>query len=134
VLVGTGTGITPYRAMLPELRRRMEHDYSVHVLLGVWGRTEALFGEDFVAAAAEHPAFGYTACYSREKLADLADWERQGYVQAAYDNLRLDPDRDIVYLCGNPAMIDESVEILKGRGFDLKRLRREKYVSARPAR
>jgi hypothetical protein len=31
-------------------------------------------------------------------------------------------------------MVDESFEILKAMGFGVKQLRREKYLSARPAR
>lgn len=134
VLVGTGTGITPYRAMLPELERRMAHGCSAHVVLGVWSREEALFAEDFLGMSQREERFDYTACYSREMPGDAAPGERQGYVQAAYEDLGLDPASDIVYLCGNPAMIDESVETLKGMGFDIRQLRREKYLSARPAR
>ena len=134
VLVGTGTGITPYRAMLPELERRIAHGCSAHVVLGVWSREEALFGGDFREFEQRHPGFRYSACYSREMPVDAVPGERQGYVQAALEGLDLDPESDIIYLCGNPAMIDESVELLKARGFDLKRLRREKYLSARPAR
>jgi len=134
VLVGTGTGITPYRSMLPELRRRMAHGYSAHVVLGVWSREEALFAGDFLRMSEAQSRFRYTACYSRELPEDAGEGERKGYVQAAFDDLGLDPACDIVYLCGNPAMIDESVELLKGLGFDIKQLRREKYLSARPSR
>lgn len=134
VLVGTGTGITPYRAMLPELHQRLAHGYRAHVLLGVWSRDEALFGGDFQEFEKRHPGFRYSACYSRETPVDAGPGEQNGYVQAAFASLDLDPASDVVYLCGNPAMIDDSVELLKARGFELKQLRREKYVSARPAR
>jgi NAD(P)H-flavin reductase len=120
--------------MLPELERRIAHGCSAHVVLGVRSREEALFGEDFRRMAQREPGFEYTGCYSREMPADAEACERSGYVQSAYGALGLDPDSDIVYLCGNPEMIDESVETLKGMGFDIKRLRREKYLSARPAR
>lgn len=133
VLVGTGTGITPYRAMLRQLGERLRAGDRVHVLLGVWRREELLFGDDFIAAARAHPGFEFTGCYSREFPAAPEPWEHAGYVQTAYSMLRLDPERDVVYLCGNPGMIDESVETLKAMGFTLKQLRREKYLSARPA-
>jgi ferredoxin-NADP reductase len=44
--------------------------------------------------------------------------------------LKPDPKKDIVYLCGNPDMIDTAVERLKAIGFDNTNLRREKYVSS----
>ena len=134
VLIGTGTGITPYRAMLPQLTERLDAGFRAHVVLGVWRREESLFGEDFIAAAKDHTGFEFTACYSREFPADPEAWEQPGYVQTTFSTLDLDPEKDIVYLCGNPGMIDESVDILKAIGFTLKQLRREKYLSARPAR
>lgn len=133
VLVGTGTGITPYRAMLPQLQERLAAGFRVQVLLGVWRREELLFGDDFRAFADAHEAAGFGACYSREFPEQPEPWEQSGYVQTRFSQLGLDPERDLVYLCGNPAMIDESVEILKAMGFTLKQLRREKYLSARPA-
>lgn len=134
VLVGTGTGITPYRAMLPLLAERLCTGFSAHILLGVWRREELLYGEDFLAFAAASKRVEFTACYSRELPAEPEPWEQAGYVQTQFSRLALDPAADVVYLCGNPGMIDESVEILKAMDFTLKQLRREKYVSARPAR
>lgn len=134
VLVGTGTGITPYRAMLPQLAERLATGFRVHIVLGVWRREELLFGEDFRAFASASEQAEFTACYSRALPADPRPWEHPGYVQALFSQLRLEPASDVVYLCGNPGMIDEAVEILKAMGFTLKQLRREKYLSARPAR
>ena len=134
VLVGTGTGITPYRAMLPALRERLAAGCQVHIMLGVWRREELLFGDDFRAFAAAHDGAVFSACYSRDYPADPEAWEHSGYVQTRFSHLGLDPEKDVVYLCGNPAMIDESVEILKAMDFTLKQLRREKYLSARPAK
>jgi ferredoxin-NADP reductase len=131
VLVGTGTGITPYRAMLPELARRVAKGVArVHILLGVWRRDELLFGKDFEAFAGAHEGVRFQACYSREMPSDAQIWETHGYVQRQFDALELDPEQDIVYLCGNPNMVDEAAAYLKERGFPVKRIRREKYVSA----
>lgn len=130
VLVGTGTGITPYRAMLPGLADRMASgDYSVELLLGVQYRKDKLYGPDFRRFADLHDKFSYRACLSREP--QCQDEEVSGYVQHQFDSLDLEPDRDVVYLCGNPDMIDNAVELLKGKGFELKQLRREKYLPAR---
>jgi ferredoxin-NADP reductase len=133
LLVGTGTGITPYRSMLPQLTERLRAGFSAHVVLGVWRREELLFGEDFLAVAHDSERFAFTGCYSREFPPDPEPWEHAGYVQSVFSALSLDPASDVIYLCGNPGMIDESVEVLKAMGFTLKQLRREKYVSARPA-
>ena len=131
VLVGTGTGITPYRAMLPQLAQRMQNSQArVEVLIGVRSREEFLFAEDFLAAAQATPGVELHARYSRQLPGQPHAWERQGYVQGLFEGMELDPERDIVYLCGNPNMIDEAVAWLKARGFPVKRIRREKYLSA----
>lgn len=130
VMVGTGTGITPYRAMLPGLADRLASgEYSVELLMGVQHREDQLYGDDFRAFADQHEGFRFVPCLSRE--ADCKDDECSGYVQQQFDSLALDPANDVIYLCGNPDMIDDAVEILKAQGFELKQLRREKYLPAR---
>jgi len=131
VLVGTGTGITPYRAMLPQLAQRMKDSHArVEVLIGVRSREEFLFADDFLAAAQVTPGVVLHARYSRQMPGQPQSYESQGYVQGLFEELELDPEQDIVYLCGNPNMIDEAVAWLKARGFPVKRIRREKYLSA----
>lgn len=131
VLVATGTGVTPYRSMLPLLEERIARGFSADVLLGTWRREEALYAEDFLALADQQPGFNFHACYSRELPDDLASHECQGYVQARMQQLELDPARDMVYLCGNPDMVDEAMAWLKELGFPIARVRREKYLFAR---
>ena len=131
VLVATGTGVTPYRSMLPLLEERIARGFSADVLLGIWRREEALYADDFLALADKQPGFTFHACYSRELPDDLAGHECQGYVQARMQHLNLNPERDIVYLCGNPDMVDQAMAWLKELGFPVARVRREKYLFAR---
>jgi ferredoxin-NADP reductase len=132
VLAGTGTGVTPYRAMLPELEQRVAGGkYEVDLLLGVWRREELLYGDEFLAIARRHPGFRFHACYSRELPASPEPWERRGYVQTMFPELNLDPARDVIYLCGNPNMIDEAMEHLRALNFPTRNLRREKYLPSR---
>jgi ferredoxin-NADP reductase len=131
LLVATGTGVSPYRAMLPQLRARLEgKSHEAVLLLGVRGPDELLFGEDFLNFARENPTFRFIASYSRRMPEALAAHAHKGYVQDHLMELNPDPKRDIVYLCGNPDMIDTAVERLKAVGFDNRNLRREKYVSS----
>jgi len=131
VLVATGTGVTPYRAMLPSLEERIARGFTVDVLLGIWRREEALYADDFRAFADKQPGFTFHACYSRELPDDATDHEFKGYVQARMQQLDLNPERDIVYLCGNPDMVDQALAWLKELGFPISHVRREKYLSAR---
>jgi len=126
VLVATGTGVSPYRAMLPELSKRLaETGCSARLMLGVRNREELLFGADFEAFSEAHADFDFAPAFSREPQSGC-----HGYVQQHLARLALDPERDIVYLCGNPDMIDEAVVHLKATGFNNPHIRREKYVSS----
>lgn len=132
LLVATGTGVTPYRAMLPGLRQLLAAgDYRVDLLLGVREPAELLYGDEFRAMSAEFENFSFHACYSRVAPETPSEWECRGYVQTRLADLGVSPDTDIAYLCGNPGMVDEAAEFLKAAGFGIKSVRREKYLSAR---
>lgn len=131
LLVATGTGVSPYRAMLPELERRIGlEDFSVELLLGVRGPGDLLYGDEFVTFANQCTGFTFRACYSREMPQQSSKFEHSGYVQKLLTEMALNPERDIVYLCGNPVMIDEATGFLTENGFAMRNVRREKYVSS----
>ncbi len=132
LLVATGTGVTPYRAMLPQLERLMaERGIEVVLLFGARNEQELLYGEEFEAFAATHPRFRFLPCFSRLPRTPARDDDRQGYVQGVLTEFAPDPDGDIVYLCGNPNMVDACFALLKDCGLPIPHIRREKYVSSR---
>ncbi|MGH8270946.1 MAG: FAD-binding oxidoreductase [Gammaproteobacteria bacterium] len=130
LLIGTGTGVSPYRAMLPALRERLREDgFEAQLMLGVRSPEELLFGADFETFADAVEGFRFLPSFSRHQpQADAAGVH--GYVQHRLAEIALDPAHDIVYLCGNPIMIDEAVAHLKAAGFTNPGIRREKYVSS----
>ncbi|MFC0676385.1 ferredoxin--NADP reductase [Lysobacter korlensis] len=137
LLIGTGTGVTPYRSMLPELERLIrERGIEVVLLFGARNPTELLYGDEFRAFAAKHPAnFRFVPCFSRE-LPEAGSPQahanvRHGYVQQFLDEFAPDAQGDIAYLCGNPNMVDTCFEALKGFGLSVPQIRREKYVSSK---
>ena len=132
LLIATGTGVTPYRSMLPQLEALMaERGVEVVLLQGARTPTELLYGDDFRAFAAANPGFRYMPCLSRETPAGMYPDARSGYVQQQLAELAPDPARDIAYLCGNPVMVDACFEALAASGLKPPQLRREKYVSSR---
>ena len=132
LLIATGTGVTPYRSMLPQLAALMaERGVEVVLLQGARTPTELLYGDDFRAFADAHPGFRYVPCLSRERPADPHPDVRQGYVQQHLAEFAPDAARDIAYLCGNPDMVDACFEALKGHGLPVPQIRREKYVSSK---
>jgi len=129
LLVGTGTGVAPYRTMLPELEQRMQANpgLRVELVMGVRTPAELIYGEEFQAMAERYPGFRFHACYSREMPQAPAGYEHAGRVQVMYQALEPDPQRDMVYLCGNPQMVDESSEWFTERDFSARNLKRERY-------
>ncbi len=132
LLIGTGTGVTPYRAMLPQLEALMR-DRGVEVVLLFGARTpeELIYGDDFTAFAARHPNFRFVPCFSREMPENAHSDVRKGYVQDALAEFIPNTDTDIAYLCGNPNMVDAAFEALKTAGLPIPHIRREKYVSSK---
>ena len=134
LLIGTGTGITPYRAMLPQIETLMrERNIEVVLLQGARTPGELLYGDEFRAFADAHPGFRFVPCFSREMpeagSAPAHADARHGYVQNALAEFAPDAEGDIAYLCGNPNMVDASFEALKAAGLPVPHIRREKYVS-----
>ncbi len=136
LLIATGTGVTPYRAMLPQLAGLIaERGVEVVLLFGARNPEELLYGDEFRAFAAAHPGFRFVPCFSRElPTADSPHAHadvRKGYVQDHIAEFAPQAEGDIAYLCGNPNMVDACFEALKGHGLPVPHIRREKYVSSK---
>ncbi|QDP71797.1 ferredoxin--NADP reductase [Legionella israelensis] len=131
IFVATSTGVTPYRAMIPELKKRLENsNLKIVILEGVQKREDLLYGEEFKTFARQYPEQVIFRPYlSRESANHLLEGEYSGYVQLAFPELNLRPENDMIYLCGNPAMIDDAFEYLKEQGFTTQQIIREKYIS-----
>ncbi len=137
LLIGTGTGVTPYRAMLPLLDKAIaERGVQVVLLCGARTPVELLYGDDFRAFADRHPDHvRFVPCLSRE-LPEAGSPHahedvRHGYVQQFLAEFAPDAAGDIAYLCGNPNMVDACFDALKEHGLPVPQIRREKYVSSK---
>lgn len=136
LLIGTGTGVTPYRAMLPQLAAQIAgRGIEVVLLFGARTPEELLYGDEFRAFANAHPNFRFVPCFSRELPAAGSSQAhpdvRKGYVQDQLAEFAPDAAGDIAYLCGNPNMVDACFETLKTHGLPVPAIRREKYVSSK---
>jgi ferredoxin-NADP reductase len=131
LLVATGTGVTPYRAMLPQIAKLAARGAEVALVYGARNEAELLYGDEFEAFARQNPHFHFYACFSRVSRALPRPHDRTGHVQVALTELKPDAARDIAYLCGNPNMVDEAFAQLKDAGLPIPHIRREKYVSSR---
>ncbi len=130
ILMATGTGVTPYRAMLNEIADRLEKQPELQIVLlfGVRKPEELLYREEFVNLAKINPRFDFKAYYSRAPSQQA--YEYQGHIQNSFADISPNPEKDIVYLCGNPNMIDDTFALLTQLGFPTQNVRREKYISS----
>ncbi|RUL64448.1 ferredoxin--NADP reductase [Dyella dinghuensis] len=132
LLLATGTGVTPYRAMLPLFEKLLaQGNREVVLLYGARNETELLYGEEFEVFAQTHPGFMFHGCLSRQPRAVPRPGDRNGHVQSVLAELVPASDRDIAYLCGNPNMVDAAFNTLKDFGLPVPQIRREKYISSR---
>lgn len=134
ILVATSTGVTPYRAMLPELAKKIKasSNFKCAILQGVQKQGDILYNQEFVAFAnSMHGQMQFQAFLSRETTNNLATHEHKGHVQDGFAALELNHEQDVVYLCGNPAMIDDCFNLLQDKGFTTQNIIREKYISSK---
>lgn len=132
LLLATGTGVTPYRAMLPQLAGLLaDGQREVVLLYGARNEGELLYDEEFADFAQANPGFSYHGCLSREARARPLEDDRRGHVQSVLPDLVPSAERDIAYLCGNPNMVDAAFAALKDFGLPVAQIRREKYISSK---
>ncbi|NVK21577.1 MAG: oxidoreductase [Kangiellaceae bacterium] len=122
-LIGTGTGVAPYRSMLNQLADYPNTEF--HILFGAQFLHDMFYLDDFYQAAKAENVFFYP-CVSREELAP--ENCTRGYVQDALLTLAPCAETDMAYLCGNPNMVDDVFNVLKEQNFGVKQVKREKYV------
>lgn len=116
--VSTGTGIAPFISMLLE-QDLVRSGREIHLLHGVRFSCELGYRELLEQLSHESVRFHYLPIVSR----DDAAWSGpRGYVQSFFKDKRCCPDekKDHIFLCGNPAMIEELERGFLGQGFVLK--------------
>jgi ferredoxin--NADP+ reductase len=120
VLLSTGTGIAPYISMLRTPSTWLP-GRQITLVHGVRYASDLAYRTELQALAEQQSCFRYLPVASREK----ETWNGQrGRLQTLFEGsastepaILLDPARDHVFLCGNPAMINEMETLLVKRGY-----------------
>lgn len=115
VFIGGGAGMAPLRAMIHELLTKGATE-PLHFWYGARSRRDAPYVEEMRAFAAQHPNFHWHLVLSEERAEDGAS---AGLVhEAALEGLRTHPDIASLefYVCGPPAMLLASREMLGSLG------------------
>jgi CDP-4-dehydro-6-deoxyglucose reductase len=123
ILVATGTGIAPFRAMLQDCRV-WASDREFTLIFGARYEHGLLYREEFEELARRQKKFRFWPVLSRPS----AGWSgRTGYVQP-YVGEALGDRRDLdVYVCGLKAMVNDVRRMLLEMGVDRRRIIYEKY-------
>jgi CDP-4-dehydro-6-deoxyglucose reductase len=123
ILVATGSGVVPFRAMLQDqLAKDNSHQFTL--LHGARYESGLLFKSEFEDLAQRHSNFHFVPTLSRPG----PDWSGlTGRVQRHLFEVIGDRRNVNVFICGLKAMVDDVRAILKANGFDRKQIFHEKY-------
>lgn len=125
LFVGTGTGVTPLRAMLHTWAREEEHQPTA-LLFGCRTERDVLFASEFEALAKRNSSFAYHVTLSQPERPDQV--ARVGYVQSHLKELLEGQSESHVFICGRSEMVKGVRAVLKSElGFDRKRIHSERY-------
>jgi len=127
VMICTGTGVAPFRAMLQE--RLTKESVNFHLIFGCRTSADVLYLEEFAALAAAHPNFKYSVAMSREDGATVPGVElSRGYVHPVYETAYAEVRDDVkFYLCGWAVMVDEAKARLLAMGYPVGQIVEELY-------
>lgn len=123
VLVSTGTGLSPFVSMVKEHLNSTKFN-SFTVIHGTRIQSDLGYREELEKLIRENKKFSYVPALTREPEGSSWTGER-GRVPAllepekfkALTGRDLNPDKAQIFLCGNPAMIEDVVVQLQGHGF-----------------
>jgi CDP-4-dehydro-6-deoxyglucose reductase len=128
VLLATGTGIAPIKALLGELALRPDAQQPRSVAL-LWGNRHAddLYWSPGSAAQGMAPPLAYTPVLSR---ADAAWTGARGHVQQALLQRPYPWAETAVYACGSLSMIDSARAALTAAGLPARRFLSDAFVGS----
>src|ERR1039458_956807 len=115
VFIATGTGIAPFRSMLPwllaEQERHQEREFWL--LFGARREQDIYYREEFERLAADHTSFHFLPTLS----CSAADWQGlRGYVQQHLSEIVGTRTDMHAYICGLDKMVKANRELLKKIG------------------
>lgn len=124
LMVATGTGVAPFRAMLQRLYALGDAP-RVTLLFGARTEADLIYADEFRSLSSRHPEFHFEPTLSR---AGEGHAGRSGYVQLHVPALAGELGECEAYACGLQAMVGEVRKVLKeSLGFPRARIHTERY-------
>jgi ferredoxin-NADP reductase len=126
LMVATGTGLAPFRAMLQEIEAKSVASQPIYLLFGCRTEADLLYCDELEALASNLSYFTFLPTLSRAP----ESWQgRRGWVQAHLPELITQTGTDVdVYVCGLTRMVKEVRRMCREElGVDRKRVHIERY-------
>lgn len=117
LLVSTGTGLAPFMSMV-RTEEIWTPSRAITVVHGVRHPSDFAYADELLALKQGGRELNYLPIASRAGDEYVG---RKGRVQKLFEDRAIDPNpaTDSVFLCGNPAMIEDVEKLLTERGFTL---------------
>ncbi len=123
-LVATGTGLAPYVSMVRSDVLDQQHERKIVIAHGARYSWDLGYRSELETLQQESKSLVYIPSITRPGEDD--SWAGEvGYLQNQIEDGRLerisgvplDPTSTHIFLCGNPAMLDEALKLLEEKGF-----------------
>ncbi len=136
-LLATVTGVCPFVSYVRHLQNewkeaRFRGEHKLFLLVGASRSWEFGYASELEQAAADSPWLTYVPTVSRpqEDKAWMGETGRVNDVVSKYADLwNLTPDNSRVYLCGHLGMIDNTIGIVKRRGWGNETVKQEAFFT-----
>lgn len=123
VMICTGTGVAPFRAMIHDLFSKNTASTKVHLIFGCRRREDLLYFDEWEKLNAGRSNFHFYPVLSREP-----SWPgHKGYVHQVYKEKFAGLDDVLFYICGWSFMVKEAKNNLKAMGYNRKQIKFELY-------
>jgi ferredoxin--NADP+ reductase len=121
VFVATGTGLAPYMSMIRSFASEHRPWGRLALLHGVRHEQDLGYRAELEVITATEPTIQYLPIVSRQSDFDGHTGHVGDLLHGAslpdLMGFELDPASSHVFLCGNPAMVDEQAQLLGAKGF-----------------
>lgn len=124
VFVSAGTGIGPYRSMIPSILENRGHAH-ISLIAGFKHEEEAIYQKEFEQLARSYDDFEYHPTLSKPK--DQGFQGNVGRVQQLVDKQIPKGFKGDVYLCGMYDMVKEVTDQLLKKGINKEQIFAERY-------
>ena len=125
VMVGTVTGIAPFVSMVRESVHEKVRGHHFYILEGASHQDELVYDTELIRRAENEPErFTFVGTVSRPDAPRNHSWNGPtGRVNTLIEEYvakwSLPKDDTLIYLCGNPGMIEDVKERMGGQGWNI---------------